>query len=134
MKSFKTKILTPDGPVFDGAAEGVQVPGELGRFEVLSNHAPVLSSLGVGVIRVKTGKETRQFAVSGGVAEVKANVMVILATAAESEDTIDLNRAEKAKQRAEERLRERSKFDAVRAEAALMRAINRIELARRRHG
>jgi F-type H+-transporting ATPase subunit epsilon len=133
MKSFKAKILTPDGPVFDGQVIGIQVPGEDGRFEVLANHAPLISSLSVGAIRIRTGKESKIFAVSGGVIEVLKNNVTVLASAAESADAIDIKRAEEARKRAEERLREKH-FDHVRAEAALMRAINRITVARQRHG
>jgi F-type H+-transporting ATPase subunit epsilon len=133
MKSFRARILTPNGPVFDGQIIGIQVPGERGRFEVLANHAPLISSLSIGAIRIRTGKELKIFAVSGGVIEVLKNNVTVLAAAAESADAIDIKRAEEARKRAEERLRDK-RFDQVRAEAALMRAINRITVARQRYG
>lgn len=130
MKTFKAKILTPDGPVFDGMAVGVQIPGEQGRFEVLANHAPLISSLAIGSVKIKTAENQTVFAVSGGVAEVQHNNLVILAASAESSDRIDVARAEKALKRAEERKGDRS-YDQVRVEAALMRALNRLEVSKK---
>lgn len=130
MKGFNAKILTPDGPVYSGVVTAVQVPGEQGRFEVLANHAPLISSLTWGSVKINAPEGDKTFAVGGGVVEVNANTLVVLATSAESSDAIDIARAERALKRALERKGDKL-YDQVRVEAALMRAINRLEVSRR---
>lgn len=129
MKSFKTQILTPDGSVFDGETVSVKVPGSEGQFQVLHNHAALMSSLEVGTAEVSDDNNNEQvFAVSGGFVEVNNNKVTVLAQAAERPEEIDVKRAKDAEERARKRLKD-SKMDATRAEAALKRAINRIKLA-----
>jgi F-type H+-transporting ATPase subunit epsilon len=130
-KPFAVEIVAPNRVVYKETVTAVSVPGTAGGFQVLHSHAPLLSSIEVGIIKVRErdGREVL-FAASGGFAEMRDNVMVVLVEAAERADQIDVSRAKAARTRAEERLRERRPdIDIVRAEAALRRSLNRLRLA-----
>jgi len=130
MKSFEAQILTPDGPVFKGAVEGIILPGTEGNFQVLSAHASLMSALDIGEITVmETATSKIRFAVTGGFAEVHEDKVIVLAEAAERAEQINFDRALEAKKRAEERLK-KTDVDTTRAEASLRRAMNRIKVAR----
>ncbi len=73
------EIVTPDKKVFEGDADGVQLPGTVGSFEVLKNHAPIISTLEAGKVRVRSGKDTQFFQISGGLVEVMDNKVIVLA-------------------------------------------------------
>ena len=74
------QIITPDKKVFDGEVKLVQVPGSKGSFQVLKNHAPIISTLENGVIKIiDSGDKTSSVPISGGVIEVKNNKIIILA-------------------------------------------------------
>ena len=75
------EIVTPDKKIFEGQADGVQVPGTLGSFEVLNNHAPIISTLEAGKVRVKTGNNAEYFEITGGLIEVNNNNVIVLADA-----------------------------------------------------
>lgn len=131
---LEAQILTPYGAAFKGKAAGVALPGTEGRFEVLVNHAPLMSSLEPGevVVRSDADGKVHRFAVSGGFVDVSTNAVTVLAEAAETPDQIDVARAEAALNRAKERLANRSAdVDQLRAEAALSRAMNRLKVAGR---
>ena len=131
---FQAQVLTPHGPVYRGSVTGIRVPGTEGSFEILHNHAALMSALEAGEVRV-TDAETgnRSFAISGGFVEVRGNEVVVLAEAAESPEQIDVARAEAAMTRAKERLSNRaSDLDQARADASLSRAMNRLKVARAR--
>jgi F-type H+-transporting ATPase subunit epsilon len=134
--TFDVEIVTPDRTEYSGDAVSLVAPAIEGYLGVLANHAPLLTALGVGEARV-TGGDGRPtyFAVSGGFLEVADNRAILLADAAERADRIDVNRAEEARRRAEEtRETVRSTDPAfATAEAALVRAINRLHVARE-HG
>ena len=128
---FQAQVLTPHGPVYRGSVTGIRVPGTEGSFEILHNHAALMSALEAGEVRV-TDAETRNrsFAISGGFVEVRGNEVVVLAEAAESPEQIDVARAEAAMTRAKERLSNRaSDLDQARAEESLSRALNRLKVA-----
>ena len=126
---METQILTPDGIVFQDEVIGLQVPGEQGSFEIKKNHANLISNLDIGRIRAQLNEmETRYFAVSGGFVEVVDNKIYLLAEAAERDDEIDQQRAEDAKQRAEEHLKDKE-MDHERARKAWLRADNRLKIA-----
>ena len=76
---MQVDILTPDKVLFSGEATSVKLPGSLGQFEVLNNHAPLVSSLNAGNIRVRSAKGDQNFAIKGGVVEVTKNKIVVLA-------------------------------------------------------
>ena len=74
------EIITPDKEIFKGEAVSVKLPGKTGEFEILNNHAPIVSTLTKGNIRVITNQEsTENFAVNGGVIELKKNKIIVLA-------------------------------------------------------
>lgn len=131
-KTFKVEIVTPQKVAFQADAVSVSAPGVEGGFQVLFNHAPFLTILEVGVIKVKdTEGHDTVFATGGGFVEVNRNRMVILADSAERAGEIDVERARAAKERAERRLRAQESVDVERARAALLRAMNRLRIAQR---
>lgn len=130
-KAFELEIVTPKKTVFKGHVLSVSAPGAMGGFQVLVNHAPLLSSLRVGQIKVvdPEGTESR-FATSGGFLEVRQNVVTLLAETAERAEEIDVQRAREAQERSLGRMKERSAgIDVDRARLALQRAINRLKIA-----
>lgn len=131
MNSFEAQILTPEGSLFDGDVKGVKVPGTLGSFEIKTHHADIISTLEVGEIRLlKPDGDAVYMSVSGGFVEMHNNKLTLLAEAAEWVTNIDVERAEKARQRAAERLSSSDKsIDKERARKALERAENRIKLS-----
>ena len=131
-KSFKLEIVTPQRKVFSGNVNSFTAPGTMGSFQVLYNHAPLLSSIKIGEVKFRDeqGIETH-YATTGGFVEVMNNTVTLLAETAERSDQIDVPRAEKAKARAQQRLSEKKPdTDVERAQIALARAMNRIKVAR----
>lgn len=129
---FDFELLTPEKIAYTGKTSSVSCPGTEGRFQILRNHAPFLSSLAAGELRVteESGAIVR-YAISGGVSQVFHNTMLVLADAAERPEDIDVARARAAQSRAEQRLeRHDPGIDIDRARAALLRAINRLKVAR----
>lgn len=130
MKELSLEVITPSKKAFTGEVKSVTLPGTLGSFQVLYNHAPLLSSLEVGEIKIvdAAGNETH-YAVGGGTVEVQDNKVLVLAESFEKPSDIDARRAEEAKKRAQARLKNRDEdLDDARAEIALKRAINRIKI------
>lgn len=126
---MEAQILTPDGVIFKEEVIGLQVPGEQGSFEVKKNHASLISNLDIGQVRARLNEiESQYFAVSGGFVEVVDNKIYLLAEAAERYDEIDPERAKNAKERAEERLKDRTS-DQERARKAWFRAENRLKVS-----
>jgi len=128
MAELNLEIITPDKPIFNEVIESVTIPGTMGNFQILKNHAPLISTFDVGVVNVKSGSKVNYFSTSGGTVEVNNNKVLVLADSIEPTDQIDLDRAEKAKERAEEHMKRKKEqnVDEERATAALKRAINRI--------
>jgi F-type H+-transporting ATPase subunit epsilon len=129
MKELSVEIITPSSTVFKGTAKSVSVPGSLGNFQILFNHAPILSSLDIGKIKiVDMNDKSIEFATSGGTVEVNNNNVLIVVDSAENKDDIDIERAREAFNRAKERISShKSDVDLSRAELALQRALNRIK-------
>ena len=102
-RSFSLEIVAPDRVIFQGEATSVTAPGTLGGFQVLFNHAPLLSSLDVGPLKVKNtqGVDT-VYATGGGYLEVRENKVVVLVESAEKPEEIDVERARAARVRAED--------------------------------
>lgn len=97
-------ITSQDRCVFSGDVDMVVVPGSAGEMGILPNHSPLLSSLKIGVIKVRTKGEELIFTVAGGIVEVQPDSIIILADAAENVQEIDVARAEAARKKAEEYL------------------------------
>ena len=135
-EKLKLEVVTPKGAVVSKEVDIVTAPGYGGEFGVLANHAPFLSTIKVGVLTYKTGAQEETLMVSGGFCEVSNNKLTFLVESAERGADIDVDRALRAKERAEKRLAEaqaqKEKFDRARAEAALQRALSRLRVAERR--
>jgi len=126
-------VVTPQKKLVDRQVAEVMLPGTEGYFGVLPGHAPFLTSLKVGEITYREGSETHRLSVAWGFAEVLPEKVSVLADIAERAEEIDLPRAERAKQRAEGRLREGGgDVDWERARAALERAVARIQVCSKR--
>lgn len=126
-KKLLLEIVTPDRKVLSQDVDYVGAPGALGEFGVLPNHIPFLSALGVGNLYYKDSGKTHYVFVSGGFAEVSPEKVTILAEAAEKAAEIDVERARKAQDRAQQRLaRSQEKIDYARAQAALRRSLARM--------
>ncbi len=132
---IRVEIVSQDRPVFEGDVDIVVAPGEDGEMGILPHHAPLLTTLKPGVLKVRTGGREEIFAISGGVMEVQPTLVTVLADAAERAEEIDISRAEEARQRAEASLLAGvpSNSEAyLSAEAALRRSNLRLQVARRR--
>jgi len=134
MATMQLDIVTAEHEVFSDQVSGVVVPGTEGELTVLPNHAPLLTVIQPGELRImQDGSADTFMAVGGGFLEVIANKVVILADAAERADEIDESRAQEAVTRAEERLEHRtSDMDMERAIASLRRSQTRLKVVRRR--
>ena len=130
MKQFPLQIVTPDKTVLDGNATSLLIRTAAGDVEILAGHAELLSALGTGRARIRfaDGSETLA-SVSGGFLSVSGGKVCVAATAAELSDKVDLARAEAARQRAEERIRNaKDKDEITLAKAKLARALSRISV------
>jgi F-type H+-transporting ATPase subunit epsilon len=131
---IRCEIVSQDRTVFQGDADMVILPGAAGEMGILPRHAPVLTTLKYGVVRVRQMGVDHVFAVAGGVAEVQPDLVTVLADAAENVDEIDVKRAQFAKKRAEEALAKGVPLEAdalLHVEAALRRSNLRLDVARR---
>ena len=125
------EITTPMRMVVSEEVDEVVAPGIEGYFGVLPGHAPFLTTLGIGVVMYRIGRDEHHLAIAGGFAEVRNDKVIILADSAERPAEIDVARAERAKERAERRLTGREEdIDFARAQAALARALTRLQVAR----
>ena len=127
------EVVTPTGAVVSEDVDIVNAPGYGGDFGVLANHAPFLSTIKIGILSYETGKNREHLMISGGFCEVSNNKITFLVESAEFGSQIDVERAMKAKERAEKRLAQASSHDEsiniTRAEAALQRSLARLKAA-----
>jgi F-type H+-transporting ATPase subunit epsilon len=129
--TFQLEIVTPTKLLVKDAAEEAQIPGVNGYLGILPGHAPLVSELGVGEITYKSNGAVHSLSVAWGFVEVLPDKVTILAEAAERPQEIDTARAQKAKERAEERLKSNDpQVDYTRAEDALQRAETRLIVAK----
>ncbi|MEK7818808.1 MAG: F0F1 ATP synthase subunit epsilon [Bacteroidota bacterium] len=132
-KNFTLDIVTPIKKVFSGSVQSFSAPGVVGGFQTLFNHAPLLSQINVGELKItdETGK-TFYYATSIGFVEVNKNKVIVLSDTAERSDEINIDRARESKERAEDRLKNRqTEINSERARASLLRALNRIKVSSR---
>jgi F-type H+-transporting ATPase subunit epsilon len=124
------EIITPAKIIFKGNIESVTIPGVEGSFQVLKNHAPLISVFEIGLVKIKIDQNTtKYYATGGGTIEVLNNNVLVLADSLEAVEEIDIERAMRARDRAEERLANKTDDTNLdRARAALARAINRLTL------
>ncbi len=130
-EKIQLEIVTPTGPVVSEAVDIVTAPGTDGDFGVLAGHAPLLSTIKIGTLTYENDKESHVVMVNGGFCEVSNNKITFLVESAERGAEIDVDRAMRAKERAEKRLaeaqRQQEGMDSARAEAALQRAVARLK-------
>jgi len=128
------EVVTPAGAVVNEDVDIVNAPGYGGDFGVLANHAPFLSTIKIGLLTYEQGNDRKSLMISGGFSEVSNNKITFLVESAEAGSEIDVDRAMKAKERAEKRLLQATahddNFNQVRAEAALQRALARIKASK----
>ena len=127
------EVATPTRLAVADQVDEVVVPGIEGYFGVLPGHAAFLTTLGSGELMYGKGREEFHLAVAGGFCEVRNDKVIVLADVAERPEEIDRDRAERARQRAEQRLggRTQEEIDYARASAALARALTRLQVAGR---
>ncbi|MGE0126787.1 MAG: F0F1 ATP synthase subunit epsilon [Blastocatellales bacterium] len=126
------EVITPEKLALREQVDEVVVPGVGGELGILPDHTPLISQLQTGVLSYRQGAEKKQMHVSGGFVEVASDRVSVLSDVAESPEEIDVERAQRAKDRAERRLASRGDdVDFNRAELKLQRAMIRIQLAGR---
>ena len=133
MRDFHLQIATPDGSVFDGQALGLLVRTDGGDVEIMAGHEDYFATLGTGRAKLTTAEGAKEAAASGGFLSVKNGEVKAVFTTFEFSENIDAERARKAKENAEEILRNATdKHTLSAAEAKLKRAVNRINVSRGR--
>jgi F-type H+-transporting ATPase subunit epsilon len=131
---IRCEIVSQDRMVYAGDADMVILPGTAGEMGILPNHAPLLTTLKFGIIKVRSGDQEEIFTVAGGIAEIQPDIITILADAAENVAEIDIARAEAARKRAEELLAKGPPPDTdtyLAIEAALRKSNLRLDAVRR---
>ncbi len=132
--TIRCEIVSQDRTVFTGDVDIVVLPGAAGEMGILPKHAPVLTTLKYGVVKIRKGGKEEIFTVAGGVAEVQPDIVTVLADAAENVEEIDTARAEAARTRAEEALKSGVSADTdayLAMEAALRKSNLRIDAVNR---
>lgn len=133
MAKILLEIVTPDRVVVSEEVDVVTAPGVEGEFGVLANHAPMIAAVKIGPLRYRVGDKEEWVAISVGFCEVSKNKITFLVEAAEKSYEIDVERALKAKERAEKRIQaylaKAEEVDYARARAALQRALTRLLVA-----
>ena len=133
MKAFSLKIVTPDALIYDGMATSLLVRTGSGDVEILAGHADLIASVAPGRVRIRTEEGERTAAASGGFLSVQEGVVSLVATTFEYSESIDLARAEAARDKAQGDIEsQRSDADIDRLRAKLQRALARIRVASER--
>ena len=131
-KSFKLEIVTPDKKFYNDEVEMIVINTKRGKMGILKNHAPMLFAVTAGAIKIRKNDEDKKAFVSEGFMEVRDNVVTLMVDAAEWPEEIDINRALRAKERAEENLkRELAEKEYIKSKAALLRAVERIKVTKK---
>ena len=130
------EIVTPERLAYSDTVDAVNLPGIEGELGVLPHHAPLVSMLGVGELRIRKGGAEESFAIVGGFLQVRPDRVVVMAETADLASDIDLEKAQEARREAERALETAAPTDAVdlaAARAQLQQALLRIRVAERRH-
>ena len=127
------EIVTPERQVFSDEVDSVVCPGVEGELGILPHHAPLLTTLGFGELRIRRAGEEEFFAIAGGFLQVRPDKVVVMAETADLASEIDLEKAMEARREAEQQLSEgfEEPADLARARASLQRALARIRVAER---
>ena len=130
---LRLEIVTPERRAYDDDVDMVIVPGRNGQLGILPRHTPLISSLGVGELRIKKGGTEESMLISGGFVEVRPDKVVVMADLAEHSEEIDEQRAVEARKRAQAELEGvKDPVDIARVRAALQTALMRERIATRR--
>ena len=130
------EIVTPERLAYSDTVDAVNVPGIEGELGILPHHAPLVSMLGIGELRIRKGGSEEAFAIVGGFVQVRPDKVVVMAETADMAGDIDLEKAHEARRSAERMLEEAAPTDTTdlaAARAALQQALLRIRVAERRH-
>jgi F-type H+-transporting ATPase subunit epsilon len=129
------EIVTPERLAYSDTVDAVQLPGIEGELGVLPHHAPLISMLGLGELRIRKGGAEEIFAIAGGFLQVRPDKVVVMAETADMASEIDLEKAQEARREAERALESGydEGADLAAARAALQQALLRIRVAERRH-
>jgi len=132
---IQLEIVTPERLVYEDEVDSVNVPGIEGELGILPHHAPLLSILGFGELRIRKGGAEESFAIVGGFVQVRPDKVVVMAETADLAAEIDLEKAQEARREAERALETgySEGADLSAARAALQTALMRIRVAERRH-
>lgn len=131
---IRCEIVSQDRMVFEGEVDAIIAPGVAGEMGILPHHAPLLSTLKYGILKIRSGGQEEIFTIAGGVIEVQPDVVTVLADAAENVREIDVERAEAARSRMETILKQGLPPDTdayLKMEAALKRSNLRLEAVRK---
>jgi F-type H+-transporting ATPase subunit epsilon len=132
---LQLEIVTPEKLAFQDEVDTVVLPGSEGELGVLPHHAPLISTLGAGELRLRKGGQEESFAIMGGFLQVLPDKVVVMAEMADMASDIDLEKAQEARRQAEQALESGyvEGADLSAARAALQAALIRIRVAERRH-
>ena len=132
---LQLEIVTPERLAYSDTVDSVQLPGSEGELGVLPPHAPRVSTLGVGELRIRKGGAEESFAIVGGFLQVRPDRVVVMAETADLASDIDLEKAQEARREAEKALESgyQEGADLAAARAALQQALLRIRVAERRY-
>ncbi len=130
--TIDVRVVSAEGSVFEGTAEMVVAPGQMGELGILPRHAPLLTGLRPGELRIKHGTETEYLFVNGGILEIQPDVVTVLADSAERAADIDEAKAKAAKEAAEARLANQAdELDYAAAQAELLEQMARLKTLQR---
>jgi len=132
---LQLEIVTPEKQAYADEVDSVVLPGTEGELGVLPHHAPLVSTLGIGELRIRKGGVEESFAIVGGFLQVLPDKVVVMAETADMASEIDVEKAQQARAEAERALEEgyHEGADLAAARAALQQALLRIRVAERRH-
>jgi len=131
MATFSIEIVTPTRVITEENVSYLRCPGVDGSFGVMAGHTDGIIALSVGEVKVEIDNKKKWIATSGGFADISSEKVLLLLETAEQSFEIDVERAKTAMKRAKDRIDDKGKIDVFRAEAALIRAINRLKIANR---
>ncbi len=133
MDTFRLEVVTPEKSIYAGEVVTVLAWGVEDQLAILPHHAPLMTILQPGDLVIRKGQEEESLTISGGFLEVRPDKVIVLADACERAEEIDEARAEDAKRRAQESLKEaKTTADAAAAEAALRRSLARLKAVEKR--
>ena len=132
---LQLEIVTPERLAYSDTVDSVALPGADGEMGILPHHAPLVTMLGVGELRIKKGGAEESFAIVGGFLQVRPDKVVVMAETADLASDIDLEKAQAARREAERALESAANepADLARARAQLQQALLRIRVSERRH-